>query len=254
MADFDFFVGVDWGSASHAVAVLDAAGEQVSVRTVDHTGAALEAWIDELGSRAPVDRIAVAIEVPRGPVVEALLERGFHVHAINPKQLDRFRDRHTVAGAKDDRRDAFVLADSLRTDLKLYRRLDVDDPRVIELREASRMHDELTEELGRLSNRLREQLWRYYPQALALSPAANDAWLWAVLEEAPTPAHAAQLTARRISKLLKARRIRRIQAQEVVDALRQPALRVAPGTVEAASGHVKLLLPRLELILSLIHI
>ena len=26
------------------------------------------------------------------------------MYAINPKQLDRFRDRHTVAGAKDDRR------------------------------------------------------------------------------------------------------------------------------------------------------
>jgi len=33
-----------------------------------------------------------------------------------PKQLDRFRDRHSPAGAKDDGRDAFVLADSLRTD------------------------------------------------------------------------------------------------------------------------------------------
>jgi hypothetical protein len=32
------------------------------------------------------------------------------------KQLDRFRDRYSVAGAKDDKRDAMVLADSLRTD------------------------------------------------------------------------------------------------------------------------------------------
>ena len=45
-------------------------------------------------------------------VVETLLERGCHVFALNPKQLDRFRDRHTVAGAKDDRRDAWVLADA----------------------------------------------------------------------------------------------------------------------------------------------
>jgi hypothetical protein len=60
--------------------------------------------------------IGVAIEMTHGPVVEALLERGFCVYGINPKQLDRFRDRFTVAGAKDDRRDARVLADSLRTD------------------------------------------------------------------------------------------------------------------------------------------
>jgi Transposase len=64
---------------------------------------------------ARAEAIAVAIAVPHDPVVEALLERGFWVHAINPKQLDRFRDRFTVAGAKDDRRDARVLANSLRT-------------------------------------------------------------------------------------------------------------------------------------------
>ena len=38
------------------------------------------------------------------------MERNFPVHAINPKQLDRFRDRLSPSGAKDDRRDAYVLA------------------------------------------------------------------------------------------------------------------------------------------------
>jgi hypothetical protein len=42
------------------------------------------------------------------------------------KQLDRFRDRFTVAGAKDDRRDAHVMADSLRTDRHAFRRLVTD--------------------------------------------------------------------------------------------------------------------------------
>src|SRR5215510_1025906 len=52
----------------------------------------------------------VVIETPHGPIVEALLERGFNVYSINPKQLDRFRDRFTVAGSKDDSLDAYVLA------------------------------------------------------------------------------------------------------------------------------------------------
>jgi hypothetical protein len=59
--------------------------------------------------------MAIAIEVPHGTLVEELLELGFSVCSINPKQLDRFRDRYFPAGAKDDGRDAFVLADSLRT-------------------------------------------------------------------------------------------------------------------------------------------
>src|SRR5467141_4190694 len=51
-------------------------------------------------SGATPEVIGVAIEMTQGPVVEALLERGFCVYGINPKQLDRFRDRFTVAGAK----------------------------------------------------------------------------------------------------------------------------------------------------------
>jgi transposase len=65
--------------------------------------------------------VAVAMEVPHGPVVDALQDRGFAVHAINPKQLDRLRDRFSVAGAKDDRRDAWIAAVGLRTDLQQER-------------------------------------------------------------------------------------------------------------------------------------
>src|SRR5207237_9706912 len=71
---------------------------------------------------------------PRLRRVDALIDRGFVVYAINPKQLDRLRDRFSVAGAKDDRRDAYVQADGLRTDPRLFRRLQVADPRLIELR------------------------------------------------------------------------------------------------------------------------
>jgi hypothetical protein len=42
-----------------------------------------------------------------------------------------------MAGAKDDRRDAFVLGDSLRTDRARFRRVRLDDPLVIQLRENS---------------------------------------------------------------------------------------------------------------------
>ena len=40
---------------------------------------------------AEPSQILAAIEVPHGPVVETLIERGFKVHAINPKQMDRFK-------------------------------------------------------------------------------------------------------------------------------------------------------------------
>jgi transposase len=132
---FDWYVGIDWASEVHQVCLVDDRGVVRGERAVRHGGeelAALAAWLIE--GAAP-ERIAVGIELPHGPVVESLMERGFAVHVINPKQLDRFRDRFSVSGAKDDRRDARVLGDSLRTDTRCFRRLKPDEPRLIELRE-----------------------------------------------------------------------------------------------------------------------
>lgn len=71
------------------------------------------------------------------------MERGFRLYSVNPRQLDRFRDRFSPSGAKDDSRDALVLADSLRTDPKSFRSLQPLDPLLIQIREWSRILEEL---------------------------------------------------------------------------------------------------------------
>jgi hypothetical protein len=130
---YDWYVGIDWGSQQQQVCVLDRDRHVVGERVVDHDGsslAQLATWLWALSAGHP-QRVAVAIEVPRGAMVEGLIERGFHVFAMNPKQLARFRDRHTMSGAKDDRRDAFVLAASVRTDQPSFRRLHLDEPQLL---------------------------------------------------------------------------------------------------------------------------
>jgi hypothetical protein len=116
--DFRWWCGFDWASEKHHVWLLDATGRRLGERDVEHGGAGLGElcdWLIETTGGAPGE-IAIAIETSSGPVVEMFLERGFPVFSLNPKQLDRFRDRFSVAGAKDDSRDSRVLADSLRTD------------------------------------------------------------------------------------------------------------------------------------------
>ena len=250
MEEFRLYAGVDWATEAHQVCVVDATGKRLLERSFEHSALGLAAMDEALaklsgGERGPV---AVSIETPRGAVVEMLLERGFVVHAINPKQLDRLRDRHTVAGAKDDRRDAYVLADSLRHDRHLFRRLRVDDPLVIQIREAGREDEDLRHDANRLGNRLREQLLRYFPSLLKLSPSADEAWLWALLEKAATPKAARRLTRPKLDELLRQHRIRRFNGEQLHQLLQGPALEVADGTTEAAAGHVKLLLPRLRLV------
>ena len=152
---YEWFVGIDWGSQQHQVCVLDRDRRQVGARAVDHDGASLARLADWLWtvSAGQPQRVAVAIAVPRGAMVEGLVERGFQVFAMNPKQLDRFRERHRVAGAKDARRDACVLADAVRTDQPSLRRLQLDGPQRLRLRERSRAEETLLEAFRRSANR-----------------------------------------------------------------------------------------------------
>ena len=245
-----WFVGLDWAKDQHRARVLDAEGKYVAERDVTHGGAGLSelcAWLIETTGAAPAE-IAVAIETPRGPVVETLLERGFAVYAINPKQVDRFRDRFTMAGAKDDSRDAHVLAASLRTDRQAFRRLSLDDPLIVELREWVRIQDELKQERTRLANRLRDQLWRYYPQAADLTDDVAADWFLELWQQLPTPAKAARATEKSVARTLQKYRIRRLDAAQALSILRQQPLQVAAGTVEAATAHIRTMAVRLRLI------
>ena len=246
-----WFAGVDWGSESHCVFLTDDQGRKLGQKFFKHSGeglAEMAKWLLKTSGAEQAAQIFLAIEVPHGPVVEALIERGLAVHAINPKQMDRFRDRFSMAGAKDDSRDAEVMASSLRTDPRCFRKLVAADPVMIELREWSRIAEELGVERNRLANRLREQLWRYFPALLELEDDCSAEWLLAFLDLAPTPAQAAKLREARIAGLLKERRIRRFDAAAVLKAVRAKPPQLAPGTVEAASAHVASILPRLRLV------
>ena len=250
MTEIKLWVGVDWGSEAHQVVVLDAQGCLGWEGVVSHREAGVRELLDRLRTLVggELAAVAVAIEMPRGAVVEALVEAGVEVYAINPKQLDRFRDRHSVAGAKDDRRDAWVLAVSLRTDLGCFRRVYPEDPLLIELREAGRIEAQIAAELQRLANRLWAQLHRVVPQLLELSPGADEPWLWDLLTENPHPQRLRTLSTSKATKLLRHHRIRRFGAEQLIVILRQPLLPVAPGTLDAVARHISLLVQQLQLL------
>jgi transposase len=247
---FEWFLGIDWGSEAHEICLLDTSGQLRGTRTVAHTAEAVHdavQWVRAQTGMAPAG-IAVAIESPRGVLVDTLIEVGFPVFAINPKQLDRFRDRFTAAGAKDDQRDAHVLSDALRTDRRAFRRVRPDDPLIIQLREVTRLRDDLQADEGRLANRLRDQLYRVDAAWLMFSPAADEPWLWTMLAEATDPARWPQLPRRRVAAALHTHRIRRVSAADILAALQQPRLTVAPGVAEAVAIRIAALVAQLPVI------
>ena len=247
---FGWYLGIDWGGDTHQFCLLDASGGICGERAVPHTAVAVHEalqWVRAQTGAAPHE-IAVGLETPHGVLVDTLLDQGWDVCAVNPKQLDRFRDRFSASGAKDDRRDAHVVADALRTDRRAFRAVRADDPAIIQLRELARMLDELQVEEGRLANRLREQLYRVDAAWLTLSPAADEPWLWTVLGDSPHPDAWAQLPRRRITPALRAHRIRRLTADDVIAALRQPRLTVAPGVSDAIAIRIAALIPQVVVV------
>lgn len=245
-----WFVGIDWGSEAHQVCLINADRTVIEERRVPHDVDAVQAcfaWIETRTGAVPA-AIAVAIETPRGALVSSALERGYAVWAINPKQLDRFRDRFTVAGAKDDRRDALVLGDSLRTDPQAFRPVPVDDPVILQLRELAHAEEDLKRDLRRLTNRLREQVYRIAPVLGALCPAADEPWFWTLLDHAPTPAAQRAVSRPTVQRVLKRHQIRRLTAADVQTALQAPGFTLAPGVVEATREAIELLLPQLRVL------
>ena len=103
------FVGIDWATEEHRVSIVDASGKRLDGFSIEHTAAGIEKLLCKL-RKHDVTRMAVGIERTDGAVVESLIDATIAVFSINPMQSDRFRDRHSVGGAKNDAFDAYVTA------------------------------------------------------------------------------------------------------------------------------------------------
>lgn len=243
------YAGVDWGDEEHDVVALDASGKVVAEFVVAHSGQGLTELADRLIKLAGDPRsLAVGIEVSYGAIVDTLMARECGVYSVNPKQLDRFRDRVKPSGSKDNRLDAYVLGRSLRTDTDLFQKLEAADEEIVELREWSRLTSDLVEERTRLVNQLRAQLWKYYPQMLLLKVDLFTPWFIALWKLVPTPSKAGKTRESTVGKLLKKHRARKYDAKGVLEVLCQSAVHVAPGTTESSVAHIRSLLTRLELV------
>lgn len=157
--------GLDWAQHDHAVAVVDSAGRQVQRFAVAHNAAGLRELVAGLAIAGVTE---VAIERPDGTVVDALLAAGLTVVVISPNQLKHLRGRYGSVGNKDDRFDAYVLADTLRTDRARLRPLTPDSSATTALRSACRARKDLVGHRVALANQLRAHLQQVFPGALGL--------------------------------------------------------------------------------------
>lgn len=236
IAHYQFFLGVDWGSQTHELCLIAAGGQaKPQRRRIRHEPQCLAQmleWIDQhIGGKWAA--LAVAIERPHGLLVQVLLARRAAVFAINPKQLDSFRTRYSCAGAKDDRLDALVLADTLAKDAYAYQQVTIQPENELLLRELNHTLEDVEQDWRRQCNRLWDMLVSYYPALLEVAGGADEPWLWELLEAAPTPQQGATLSLESLAALLRRNRIRRLSAEQLHELLQQRPLELAPGFAPA---------------------
>ena len=224
-------VGIDWADAEHVYCVMDEAGATLASGSIPHTPEGLATLFAAIRTHAHgPEEVSVAVETAQGLLVSALLDQGMVVYAINPKAVDRHRERFRVAGSKSDLRDAWVLATLLRTDRALYHPLVPDSEPAQELRVLTRDRAELVRTRIMLSNQLTACLKAYFPAFLELFGDPDRPVALAVLQGFPTPAALRSASVRRLEAFLRQHHHREApaKAREIHARLTQPAFQVAP--------------------------
>jgi Transposase/Transposase IS116/IS110/IS902 family len=237
-------VGDDWAEDHHDVELMDHCGLTLARARLAEGPAGMARLHAMLGEHLGLDdedaEVRVGIETDRGPWVTALAVAGYAVYAVNPLQAARYRERHTVSGAKSDAGDAHVLADMVRTDAHQLRLIAADSPAAQAVKVVARAHKTLIWERTRHVRRLRYQLRDFFPAALEGYPDLAAADALELLAKAPDPKSAARLTTAQISAALKRAGRRGAIAERsavIRAALRSPQL-AQPSPVTAAGATV----------------
>jgi transposase len=249
------YCGIDWAEGHHDIALVDGDGKLVTKRRINESLAGvaeLTAMLAAAGDSA-ADPVPVAIETPRGLLVAVLRASGRPVYPVNPLAVARYRERTSVSGKKSDHADAMTLANILRTDAHLHRRLPDDSGLARSVTVLARAYQDAVWRRTKLVQELRARLREYYPGFLAASAsgrrlsatqlASRDAR--AVLAIAPGPADGLTVSKTRIEAVLRrAGRQRRIstRAAGIAAALRIPQLRQDPVVEQAMCAETLALL------------
>jgi transposase len=245
------YLGVDWADGEHAVWVEDETGTKVLSRRVSETVAGLVEfgrWLDE--QRTAGHELWAAIEKPEGRIVDFLLAHGVVVFPVNPKTIDRARDRFRVSGARDDVFDARVLAGFLRTDHAHLRPLQPSSEAAQELRGLTRDYARQVRQQTRLLNQVTATLKGYYPRALEVVEELKTQWGRAFLRDFPTPAAVAALTERRWQRWARDHRLGAERTAALWAVLHRPQVAILPHVVRIHARRLAALLEQLDVVIA----
>lgn len=197
-----FHGGLDWGGTSHAVCIIDGAGQVVVRVEARHDAAGLADLVARLERVGKPAELPIAIERPSGLIVDALVEAGHPVIPIHPNVVKACRPRYRAAGGKSDPGDAYMPADILRTDGHRFRPLMPASDDIRALRALVRGRDDLVAQRVAVANQLRSLLEGFWPGAAAIFAAIDSPIALAFVGRYPTPDSASRLGEKRMASFM----------------------------------------------------
>lgn len=190
------YIGIDWSSKKHDVTMLNDKGGVIEQFAIEHSVTGFQAF-DAAREKVGVEQneCVIGIETAHTTLIDHLWATGYeHIYVIAPGAVRANRGRSRQTGARDDRFDAFVIADTLRTDQHRHYPWDPGSSALQQMRVLVNRSEFLTCESTRLANRLRAVLNRYYPAALAVFKSWPTPINCHFVLAYPTPEAAAALT------------------------------------------------------------
>lgn len=243
-----YYIGVDWGDRLHQVYVSDEEWEKVKEVKVQESPeglAEIGRWLDE--RRAEGIELWAAIEKPAGRIVDFLLDHGVEVYPVNPKAVDRVRDRYRMSGSKSDAFDAYVLAEFLRTDHAHLRALRPSSEKAQELKLLSRDQRRVGRHKTRLLNQLTTTLKEYYVRPLEVFEDLETEVALDFLQQYPTPAHLSALKRKQFNRFATTQHhLSKQRCEELWEKLQKPQLGVPEHVVRAKAQLLEVLIEQLR--------
>ena len=197
-----FYVGIDWSDKHHDLCILGDDGNKLESLRIGHSPEGFERAHEHIVKHAGTDQVRIAIETKDSLLVDFLLELGYTLYFLNPKQTDRFRDRHRMSRSKSDSFDAYVLADALRTDSNLFNALSPLDEPSLRLRVLTRTREGLVSRKVAVQNEITTYLKRYFPIALQLFGGIDNLEAISFLLQYPSYEQAHGVSQTRIASII----------------------------------------------------
>lgn len=196
MDEFVAFIGLDWADAKHDICLQAAGCDKRELKVLEHRPEVIEAWATAVLQRFAGGPIAIALELNKGPIVEALRHYdGFVLFHINPMMLAKYRQAFTPSRAKDDPTDAELQLELLLRHRDKLKPLRPQSPEMRALAQLVEYRRRLVSDRVRIINRLTSTLKTYFPQVLTWFPNKETLLFCDFVTEWPT-LKAAQLARR----------------------------------------------------------